>query len=240
MAANEAKIVFTADTRNAVSAVGRLKTELASLDAISSKALGFGLVGAATAAVAAIVTSTKAIADQGDALNKMSQKTGLAVEELSKLQYAADLSGVSSEALQKGLVSLSGGMVEAATGAGPLAEKYAALGITLRNADGTMKSSGAVLGELADRFQAMPDGVEKTALAGNAQGSQCVGGFAALADNQHHVVLVEQERVAVAEFRGYFYLHGHMGPVLQQVAAPHALMVRGATGHNMQTSRHRH
>lgn len=103
MAANEAKIVFTGDTRNAVSAVGRLKTELASLDAISSKALGFGLVGAATAAVAAIVTSTKAIADQGDALNKMSQKTGLAVEELSKLQYAADLSGVSSEALQKGL-----------------------------------------------------------------------------------------------------------------------------------------
>lgn len=165
MAANEAKIVFTGDTRNAVSAVGRLKTELASLDAISSKALGFGLVGAATAAVAAIVTSTKAIADQGDALNKMSQKTGLAVEELSKLQYAAGLSGVSTEALQKGLVNLSGGMVEAATGAGPLAEKYQQLGISLRNTDGTMKSSGAVLAELADRFQAMPDGVEKTALA---------------------------------------------------------------------------
>lgn len=165
MATNEAKIVFTGDTRNAVSAVGRLKTELASLDAISSKALGFGLVGAATAAVAAIVTSTKAIADQGDALNKMSQKTGLAVEELSKLQYAAGLSGVSTEALQKGLVNLSGGMVEAATGAGPLAEKYQQLGISLRNTDGTMKSSGAVLAELADRFQAMPDGVEKTALA---------------------------------------------------------------------------
>ena len=149
MAANEAKIVFTGDTRNAVSAVGRLKTELAALDAVSSKALGFGLAGAATAAVAGIVAMTKSVADQGDALNKMSQKTGLAVEELSKLQYAADLSGVSSEALQKGLVSLSGGMVEAATGAGPLAEKYAALGITLRNARRVVEATGCTQIHLA-------------------------------------------------------------------------------------------
>lgn len=207
MATNEAKIVFTGDTRNAVSAVGRLKTELAALDAVSSKALGFGLAGAATAAVAGIVAMTKSVADQGDALNKMSQKTGLAVEELSKLQYAADLSGVSSEALQKGLVSLSGGMVEAATGAGPLAEKYAALGITLRNADGTMKSSGAVLGELADRFAAMPDGVEKTALAtdlfGKRLGAEMIpmlnggaAGLKAMGDEAEALGLVMSSKLA--------------------------------------------
>ena len=165
MATNEAKIVFTGDTRNAVSAVGRLKTELAALDAVSSKALGFGLAGAATAAVAAVVAMTKSVADQGDALNKMSQKTGLAVEDLSKLQYAAGLSGVETEALQKGLVSLSAATVEAAEGTGIAGEAITKLGVKVRNADGSMRSSIDVLYDLADQFQAMPDGVEKTNFA---------------------------------------------------------------------------
>ena len=163
--ANEAKVVITGDSSGAVAAIKRLNTEFGALQAISAKAMGLGIVGAAATVTAAMVKVTKAVIDNGDALNKLSQKTGLAVEDLSKLQYASDLSGVSTEALQKGLVNLAAGMAEAATGAGPMADKYAKLGISLRNADGTIKSSGAVLGELADRFAAMPDGVEKTALA---------------------------------------------------------------------------
>jgi hypothetical protein len=159
------KITITGDSTGAVAAVKRLRTELSGLQSISAKALSFGGALSVAAVVTGLTAITKAVIDQGDALNKMSQKTGIAVEDLSKLQFAADLSGVSAEALQKGLTSLAVGMVEAATGAGPLAEQYKKLGINLRNTDGTMKSSLDVLGELADRFQQMPDGVEKTNLA---------------------------------------------------------------------------
>jgi len=162
---NETKIIISGDSSGAISAVGRLKTELGGLQSIAAKALSFGSALTGTAVVASLVSMTKAVIDQGDALNKMSQKTGMAVEDLSKLQYAADLSGVSAEALQKGLTAMAVGMAEAATGAGPMAEQYNKLGIVVRNNDGTMKSSGAVLAELADKFQQMPDGVDKANLA---------------------------------------------------------------------------
>jgi len=159
------KIIISGDSTGAVAAVKRLSSELSGLQSISAKALSFGGALSVAAVVGGLVSITKAAIDQGDAFNKMSQKTGIAVEDLGKLQYAADLSGVSAEALQKGLTSLAVGMVEAASGAGPMAEEYKKLGINLRNTDGTMKSSLDVLGELADRFQQMPDGVEKTNLA---------------------------------------------------------------------------
>lgn len=160
--ATEAKIKLTGDATGAITALKRLKIEMSGLQSIAAKAVGFSIAGLS---VAAFVDITKKVIDTGDALNKMSQKTGIAVEDLSKLQYAADLAGVSQEALNKGLTSLAVNMATAATGIGPVADEFKRLGINVRNADGTMKSSGAVLSELADKFAAMPDGVEKTNLA---------------------------------------------------------------------------
>ncbi len=157
------KVVISGDSSGAVTAVKRLNKELGALEGMATKALSFSFGGGL--AITALAAVTKNAIDAGDALNKMSQKTGMSVEDLSKLQYAADLSGVSFESLQKSLTGLSVGMAEASSGAGPMAEKYAKLGISVRNTDGTMKSSRQVLGELADRFAAMPDGVDKTNLA---------------------------------------------------------------------------
>ena len=165
----DTKVVITGDSSGAVAAVKRLNTELGSMNSMAAKVMSTPLFGGAGlfagASVAGLVSITKAAIDTGDMLNKMAQKTGMSVEELSKLTYAADLADVSTEALQKGLTALSVGMVEASTGAGPMAEKYRELGISVRNADGTMKSSRQVLGELADKFANMPDGVDKTNLA---------------------------------------------------------------------------
>jgi hypothetical protein len=160
--ATEAKIRLTGDATGAIAALKRLKLEMGSLQSIAAKAVGFTLAGFSVAKFAEI---TKSVIDTGDALNKMSQKTGIAVEDLSKLQYAADLAGVSQEALNKGLTSLAVNMATAATGIGPVADEFKRLGINVRNTDGTMKSSGAVLSELADKFASLPDGVEKTNLA---------------------------------------------------------------------------
>lgn len=160
--ATETKVIISGDSRGAVSAVKRLSTELGGLQALAAKAFSFSLFGGA-ASIGALVAFTKHIADTGDQLNKMSQKTGIAVEDLSKLQYAAELSGVSTEALQKGLTSLSVAVIEVADGkVSTASDEFKKFGINIRDAEGKIKSSREVLGELADRFAAMPDGVEKT------------------------------------------------------------------------------
>ena len=86
------------------------------------------------------------------------------IEQLSRLKYAADLSDVSMESLGTSLSILSKKMVAAGAG-GKAAEVFADLGISVRDATGNMRSTEVVLGEVADRIAAMPDGAEKTALA---------------------------------------------------------------------------
>ena len=176
--ANDKKVevIITADASGvakgvavANTALGNLKTQLTSLDAAAAKAFSFsGLTAitvSATAAAAALVGSVKAAADYGDQLDNMSQRTGVAVEELAKLQYAAKLSDTSSEALGKGIGNLSKLMVAAAGGAEESSKLFEKFGINLRNADGTMRSTTEVLYDLSDVFTAMPDGPEKTAMA---------------------------------------------------------------------------
>jgi hypothetical protein len=58
-----------------------------------------GLVGMAVA----IMSSVKAYADYGEALGKMSKQTGVSVESLSKLKYAAEQEETSLEAVSAGM-----------------------------------------------------------------------------------------------------------------------------------------
>ena len=170
--ANDKKVevIITADASGvakgvavANTALGNLKTQLTSLDAAAAKAFSFS--GSATAAAAALVGAVKSAADYGDQLDNMSQRTGVAVEELAKLQYAAKLSDTSSEALGKGIGNLSKLMVAAAAGGAESGALFERFGISLRNTDGTMRSTTEVLYDLSDVFTAMPDGPEKTAMA---------------------------------------------------------------------------
>lgn len=128
--------------------------------------VGFAAAAAAAAAgLAAISASVRQNLNSFDELSKTSQKIGIPVEELSKLKYAADLSGVSMEGMQTAVSKLSKNMVAAADGTGKMAQSFSALGVNVKNSDGSLRSSSAVLTELSDKFAAMPDGAQKTALA---------------------------------------------------------------------------
>lgn len=123
----------------------------------------------ATAAMASaagvMAIAIKGALNEADDLGKMAQKIGVPIEELSGLKYAADLSGVSIESLEKGLGRLSRNLVEGAQGLQTPVRAFQALGIEIRNADGSIKTVGQALPELADKFTKMRDGPEKTALS---------------------------------------------------------------------------
>jgi hypothetical protein len=146
-----------------------LQAQLGSLESLSAKGLSLsGVAGiglSATAAAVAVGAMVKVAADYGDQLDNMAQRTGVAVEELARLQYAAKLSDTSTEALGKGIGNLSKLMVGAAYGGAESGKLFERFGISLRNADGTMRSTTDVLYDLSDVFTAMPEGPEKTALA---------------------------------------------------------------------------
>lgn len=176
MAANETSIKITADASGVVKgvsvaqgALAKLQGQMGELSAISARGLSIigiaGLGAAATAAAAALFGAVKAAADYGDQLDNMRQRTGIAVEDLAKLQYAAKLSDTSTEALGKGLKVLAGLMVAAAGGAANSSALFEQYHIALRNTDGSVRSTVDVLGDLADVFSTMPDGANKSALA---------------------------------------------------------------------------
>lgn len=107
-----------------------------------------------------ILEQINAARDFADSLNDMSERTGIAVERLSELAYAGQLSDVSIESMQTGLKGLSKKMAEAAGGSEKAREAFSLMGI-----DPSGKSTDEVLLEIAEAFSGYEDGANKSALA---------------------------------------------------------------------------
>ncbi|MCK9600979.1 MAG: phage tail tape measure protein, partial [Sphaerochaeta sp.] len=132
-------------------------------DEIEKLGKAFTIVGGAiTAALGAAVIKT---ANFGDEINDMSQRTGIATEILSGYKLAADNSGTSIEGLASGLKLLSRNMFDTSMGTGEAKDAFDFLGISVVNADGTLRDSNEVMLDVADRFRGMENGAQKTALS---------------------------------------------------------------------------
>ena len=133
------------------------------------KSLRAGMVvagAAATASMVALGYAVKGAVDHADEIGKLSQKVGVSVEALSRMEYAASLADVSIESLGTGLRKLGQNMSELANGGiGPARTALDALGVSVVGANGKLLSSDLVFGQIADRFSHMEDGAEKTAIA---------------------------------------------------------------------------
>lgn len=129
-------------------------------------AVALGALSAIAATTgAALVSMTKASANVGDELNKASQKTGVAVETLSGLRFAADLSDVSMEQLSTSMGKLARAQQDAATGSTTARTTFQALGVTYKEADGTLRPLNDVMLDAADKLAQMEDETKRAALA---------------------------------------------------------------------------
>jgi hypothetical protein len=135
------------------------KSEL-SLRKVTKATVALGL-GVAAALGKVGLSAAKSI----DELGKMSQKTGVSTEALSQLAYAANISDVGIETLQKTMNKLSKASVDASTGSKELQKAFATIGVAVKENDGSLKGTDKLLLELADRFSEFEDGPGKAALA---------------------------------------------------------------------------
>ena len=119
----------------------------------------------AAAAVGGFSAVVKGAIDSADAFGKLSTRTGVAADKLQAYVNAGKLADVSQSEIENGLRKLAQTQAEAADGVATYSEAYAKLGLTVKKADGSLKPSDKLLGEIADKFKDLPNGPEKAAVA---------------------------------------------------------------------------
>lgn len=124
---------------------------------------GIDLAIAGGAAIAGFaVASIKHMEDTGQAAYEMSEKFGLSRQQASQWSYIARSVGVDTENMGTGFRFLSKNMVD---GSKTAKEAFAAIGVSARDARGHLRDENDVMLDIADKFQKMPDGARKAAIA---------------------------------------------------------------------------
>lgn len=124
---------------NASKAVQGVRNIAMSVDYLG-RAIGFGL------------SKMQEVSLRGDDLAKTSRRLGLSVESLQKFRHAADLAGVPVEAMQESMKKMAIGAFKASQGVEKESKAFRALKISVKNADGSLKSNEQLVLEMSDRF----------------------------------------------------------------------------------------
>jgi hypothetical protein len=117
--------------------------------------------------------SVGALADFADhaiesaaSLEQLSQSAGISVESLSSLRLAFAAGNLSQDEMASSLKKLNSNISEAAGNAeskGGVA--FRALGVSVTDANGNLRDAGAVMADVANKFQGLADGPNKAAIA---------------------------------------------------------------------------
>ena len=123
------------------------------------------LTAAAASAVTGLIAITLKTAATADALLKMSEETGISVEQLSLLRFTAEQSDTSLESLNKGFEGLSRAVVGSSRGLETYTRVFKALGIETQDSTGKTRDLMDIMFDVADAFKLMENGAQKTGIA---------------------------------------------------------------------------
>ncbi len=144
---------------------GKAKNAAMGFNSLKGAVAGFGAAIAGSAIVGGLTAVVKKSIDAGDELFNLQAKTGIAATALIGIGNAAKLADVDMATVSKGITKLNVNLVKAAEGNDQLAQKFKALGVSIKDANGQVVPADRVLKQIADRFADMPDGAQKAAAA---------------------------------------------------------------------------
>jgi hypothetical protein len=124
---------------------------------VSDAAKALTGLAAGTLSAAAFTSWIRGAIDAADQTEELAQKTGLLAEEVAGLQLLFKQEGLGD---QFGQV-----LSKLAKGAADGNKAFVAMGLSVTDASGKLKSTRDLLGEVADQFSTYKDGPEKAALA---------------------------------------------------------------------------
>ena len=138
----------------------------------AAKAAGAAAAAAFAAAAAGAVAAAKALVDMtvggaeyADNILTVSTQTGIATDKLQEYQYAAELVDVSTETLTKSMAKNIKSMKSASDGSAAYADAYKQLGISVTDANGSLRDGDAVYWEAIDALGKIQNETERDALA---------------------------------------------------------------------------
>lgn len=127
--------------------------------------VGTAVVAGATAVGTAafkMVTDTSTAADH---IDKMAQKIGISREAYQEWDYVLSQNGMSVDALQNGMKTLRSQMNAVMNGNEATAATFESLGVSVTNADGSLRSQEEVLNDTIAALQGVEDNEKKATLA---------------------------------------------------------------------------
>ena len=172
----EAAVASTEHEINAyngeLKSLGKTSEEVGfSLDDLA-KLITAGVAVAITALGAAAVATGKKLWDManetakaGDEIDKQSQKLGVSAENYQKLSYAMERCGADVDDFKKGAANISKTLASVSNGADESATAIGQLGVSMKNANGTIRSTEDVLLDTIAALADMDDETERNAKA---------------------------------------------------------------------------
>lgn len=146
--------------KSSMNAMGRLDAQSLAL------AGGFAAVAAAIVKVEkAMISMTKESASFADNIITLSMQTGQSTQQLQEFAYASELIDVSVDTLQGSLTKLTNNMQDTMNGTGNAKASFEALGVSVTNADGSMRSANDVFYETIDALGQVKNETERDAMS---------------------------------------------------------------------------
>ena len=112
-----------------------------------------------------LVKLSDAAAKHADSINTMATNYGIAVQDLQKFSYMAELTDVSVETITGSMSKLVKNMNSARDGTGAAAEAFAQLGVRVTDSNGQLRNSNEVFMEAIDALGRVGNETEKDTLA---------------------------------------------------------------------------
>lgn len=146
--------------KSSMNAMGNLDAQSLAL------AGGFAAVAAAIVkAEKAMISMTKESASFADNIITLSMQTGQSTQQLQEFSYATELIDVSVDTLQGSLTKLTNNMQDTMNGTGNAKASFEALGVSVTNADGSMRSANDVFYETIDALGKVKNETERDAMS---------------------------------------------------------------------------
>lgn len=105
---------------------------------------GAAIAAAGAVAATAILGVANSTAEYADKFDKASLRSGIEVENLQRIDYAAGQCGVSLEDIEKSAKKVNDRLGEVSEGNKKSSEMFEKLGVSVRNSDGTLRDSNDV------------------------------------------------------------------------------------------------
>jgi len=125
--------------------------------------IGRAFAAIGTAGLVPLLGAIKIFKSGGDALDKMAKRTGVSVETLSELGFAAEQSGAGLETLEKGVRTMQRAITDLGRGLSTQVDAFDELGLAIDHLEGLSPEQQFKL--IGDRLSKIADPTKRAALA---------------------------------------------------------------------------